>query len=167
MAMPQTVTMQIEYRGGGPNRHLHLLAGTEFNVSKGGGEVTLNLNILPKNAGTPTPADQRPNQVRLWFPLPVPLFFDSGVLATEITIGPISYASADNIGKAVKILTPNPDFPIVDGKKTVIPIAIYADVDEGQDPGSGRPGNRKGVFHQAGLQMVDGAESHPECNVGP
>jgi hypothetical protein len=30
-----------------------------------------------------------------------------------------------------------------------------------------RPGNRKALVSQAGLQMVEGAHSHPECRVGP
>src|SRR5512134_2592832 len=108
-AMSQTVNMQIEYRGGASHKHLHLLSGTVFSVSKGSGDVTLNVKILPKNAGTPTPANERPNQVRLWFPLPVSPFFDSsGVLAREIAIGPIAYTTPDNIGKASTVLTPNP-----------------------------------------------------------
>jgi hypothetical protein len=112
----------------------------------------------------PNPAQQA-KEVKLWFPLPnLPFLNSPSVLSFSPKYG------SDGIGRDSIVLTPDPNFPLVDGKKTVIPIAIYADVDEGQDPGdpgSGKPGNRKGVFHQAGVQMVDGAHSHPECNVGP
>jgi len=165
-AMAQTVTMQIEYRAN--IKHLHLKANTVLSVLKGGGPVTWNVEILPPNPAVPIPLNLRPNQVRLWFPLPDPLFFDStGVLSREITIGPFAYTTSDNKGKAVTLLTPNAAFPLVGNENTVIPLAIYADVDEGQDPTPTRPGNRKNLFHQKGVQMVEGAHSHPECEVGP
>lgn len=165
-AMPQTVTMQIEYRGG--PKHLHLKQNTVLSVSKGGGPVTWNVEILPTNPALPIPLNLRPSHVRLWFPLPDPLFKDfTGVLLREITIGPFAYTTPDNKGKAGTQLTPNPALPLVGNEKTVIPLAIYADVDEGQDLTPTRPGNRQNSFHQPGVQMVDGANSHPECEVGP
>ena len=176
--MPQTVTMQIEYRGGAQHLHLHLKQNTVLNFSLGGGPVSWNVEILPKNPATPIPLNLRPNQVRLWFPLETPsgdpLFFDStGTPSKEIEIGPIAYTTSDNKGKASVTLTPNTTFQLVGNDDTIIPMAIFADVDEGQDaipPSTGHPGrpsNRKNEFHQRGVQMVDGANSHPECNVGP
>lgn len=153
--MPQTVTMQIEFRGGA--KHLHLKQNTVLNFSRTGGQVTWNVEILPSSQAIP-----QATEVRVWFPLPaLPFSGSPSALSFPIAYGP------DGVGRASKVLTPDPNFPLVDGKKTVIPLAIFTDIDDGQDAVVVGPNKRKNKFHQPGLQMVDGAHSHPECEVGP
>jgi hypothetical protein len=154
--MPQTVNMQIEYRGG--EKHLHLKQNTVINFSKTGGQVTWNVEILPSAQTIP-----QAKEVRVWFPLPNLPFLNS---PSVLSFSPIVYG-ADGIGRASMLLTPDPAFPLADGKETVIPLGIYTDIDDGQDAVPTGPNKRKNKFHQPGLQMVDGAHSHPECNVGP
>jgi hypothetical protein len=162
---PQTVTMQIEYRGG-QEMHLHLKKGTVLRFSKKS-PVTWNVHILPiKEKGE----DRRPKEVIVWFPRPV--LKDSKepgqVFLREITFRDFDYSERDGIGRASRELTPNPEFQLVGDEITAIPLGIYTDIDEGQDEVVGkRPSSRKNVFKQPGLQMVDGANSNPQCQVGP
>jgi hypothetical protein len=162
------VTMKIEYKGG-TTKHLQLAHDTFLYFRKSRGPVTWNVQILPQNPSQPIPSDLRANKVRLWSPLREPaVFLDSqGAPLQEITIGPFEYSAADNIGRASIQLTPNPDFPLVGNQDTTLPLAIYTDIDEGQDPVNERLSSRKNLFKQAGLQMVEGAHSHPEHKVGP
>jgi hypothetical protein len=166
-AMAQTVNMQIEYRGG-EEMHLHLKKKTVLTFSRKS-PVTWNVHILPIKEKEPIPEELRPREVTLWFPVPV--LKDSKeprqVFLREITFRDFDYSEPDNIGRACRELTPNPEFQLVGDEITEIPLGIYTDIDEGQDAVGKRPSSRTKKFKQAGLQMVDGANSNPQCQVGP
>jgi hypothetical protein len=161
-------TIQIEYKGG-EVKHLHLTKDTALRPSKNDGTVTWNVEIIPDKPNQRIPDNRRPTEVRVWCPLPGELFSEDGVLKREIAFGPFDYSDPDNVGRASKQIAVNEDFPLVDNQKTVVPLAIYTDIDEGQGPDPTKVTNprRKGEFKQPGRQMVDGAHSHPECEVGP
>ena len=85
--MPQTVTMQIEYRGGA--KHLHLKQNTVLNFSRTGGQVTWNVEILPSSQAIP-----QATEVRVWFPLPALPFSGSPSALSFIQLSTVRMALA-------------------------------------------------------------------------
>jgi hypothetical protein len=134
----QSVEIGIIYRPSA--RHLHL----DHQLPK----PTISLRNGPVRWRVYVDEPERPSTVKLWFP--------SGVFTEnekEIKI--------DN-GYGEALLTPNAEFLPDDSPIITVPLAVFCNIDGGQDED-----RTNSKYRQKGFQMVDGPHSHPECNVGP
>ena len=132
----------LDIRHAGNHLKLH---NDQMQISKSEGAMQLKVQI---NKG---PAKKDPSRIILWFPDTHPVF----VGPREISIS--VFPTADpKVWEGETVLTVNSAHP--DG---VVPYVIFCDIDGGQ------AGDIDPAFGQRGSQMVDGKNSHPDCNVGP
>jgi len=174
--MPQDVDMIIEVRGGAGKKHLHLKV--ELNtISKGMAASNPLVNWRVSLDASPsaiamgvTASSIGLTDVSVWFPYSDPVFVQAGnVPLKEVTIalaptGTSVVPDSEFLGSVMLTFNTSFTLPTVLPKgKFAVPIGIYCTVDGGQNA-TPLPPPRD--FHQRGRQMIDGKNSHPECNVG-
>jgi hypothetical protein len=148
---PQTVQLAIGNlkEEGKEKKHLRLESELD-KIALSRGAVVWDVSVGRSGA----------SEVILWFPERHPLFVDSSGAAIREVRVPISYSANPNFGSGTSSpLLLNSGFPRGNADPYVMPLAIFCDINAGQDESE--------EFEQKGRQMVDGKHSHPECNVGP